>query len=65
MLGHNAPKQCSYNYPSMNVREYVDFSQKLARWGESGVYGFLNHFDSREVSGSFFCSPSPLKLASK
>ncbi|KAH8766654.1 hypothetical protein F5883DRAFT_714797 [Diaporthe sp. PMI_573] len=48
MLGHNAPKQCSYNYPSMNVREYVDFSQKLARWGESGVYGFLNHFDSRE-----------------
>lgn len=49
MLGDNAPKQCTYNYPSMNVREYVDFSQKLTRWGESGVYGFLNHLDSREV----------------
>lgn len=49
MLGDNAPKQCTYNYPSMNVREYVDFSQKLTRWGESGVYGFLNHLDAREV----------------
>lgn len=49
MLGPNAPKQCTYNYPSMNVREYIDFSQKLTRWGESGVYGFLNHLDSREV----------------
>lgn len=37
------------NYPSMNVREYIDFSQKLTRWGESGVYGFLNHLDAREV----------------
>ncbi|KAJ4408928.1 hypothetical protein N0V82_009583 [Gnomoniopsis sp. IMI 355080] len=49
MLGPNAPKQCTYNYPSMNVREYIDFSQKLTRWGESGVYGFLNHLDAREV----------------
>lgn len=49
MLGDNAPKQCTYNYPSMNVREYIDFSQKLTRWGESGVYGFLNHLDAREV----------------
>lgn len=49
MLGESAPKQCTYNYPAMNVREYVDFSQKLTRWGESGVYGFLNHLDAREV----------------
>lgn len=49
MLGPKAPKQCTYNYPSMNVKEYVDFSQKLTRWGESGVYGFLNHLDAREV----------------
>lgn len=49
MLGPNAPKQCTYNYPSMNVREYIDFSQKLTRFGESGAYGFLNHLDSREV----------------
>ncbi|PSR82810.1 hypothetical protein BD289DRAFT_483667 [Coniella lustricola] len=49
MLGPNAPKQCTYNYPTMNPREYIDFNQKLTRWGESGVYGFLNHLDSREV----------------
>ncbi|KAI1419191.1 ferritin-like domain-containing protein [Xylaria sp. FL1777] len=49
MLGPQAPVQCTYNYPSMNLREYVDFSQKLTRWGESGVYGFLNHLDAREV----------------
>merc|ERR1712227_1073136 len=27
--------------------EYIDFSQKLTRFGESGVYGFLNHLNSR------------------
>ncbi|KAI0975645.1 hypothetical protein F4678DRAFT_276448 [Xylaria arbuscula] len=48
ILGPQAPVQCQYNYPSMNLREYIDFSQKLTRWGESGVYGFLNHLDSRE-----------------
>ncbi|KAK5626737.1 hypothetical protein RRF57_002452 [Xylaria bambusicola] len=48
MLGPQAPVQCTYNYPSMNLQEYIDFSQKLTRWGESGVYGFLNHLDSRE-----------------
>lgn len=49
MLGASAPKQCTYNYPSMNVREYIDFNQKLTRFGESGVYGFLNHLNAREV----------------
>ncbi|KAI1827649.1 hypothetical protein F4861DRAFT_529164 [Xylaria intraflava] len=49
MLGPQAPVQCTYNYPSMNVREYIDFCQKLTRWGEAGVYGFLNHLDAREV----------------
>ncbi|KAI0405936.1 hypothetical protein F4802DRAFT_124782 [Xylaria palmicola] len=49
MLGPQAPRQCTYNYPSMNLREYIDFSQKLTRWGEAGVYGFLNHLDAREV----------------
>ncbi|CAJ2503346.1 Uu.00g107400.m01.CDS01 [Anthostomella pinea] len=49
MLGPQAPKQCTYNYPAMNVTEYIDFSQKLTRFGESGVYGFLNHLDSRET----------------
>ncbi|EMR65397.1 putative protein rds1 protein [Eutypa lata UCREL1] len=49
MLGPQAPVQCTYNYPDTNLHEYIDFSQKLTRWGESGVYGFLNHLDSREV----------------
>ncbi|KAH6607994.1 hypothetical protein Trco_004307 [Trichoderma cornu-damae] len=46
MLGAQAPKQCTYNYPVSNVREFLDFNQKLTRWGEAGVYGFLPHLDS-------------------
>ncbi|KAH8745480.1 protein rds1 [Diaporthe sp. PMI_573] len=46
MLGPRAPKQCTYNYPVSNVREYIDFNQKLTRWGEAGVYGFLPHLNS-------------------
>lgn len=46
MLGPQAPKQCTYNYPVTNVREFIDFNQKLTRWGESGVYGFLPHLNS-------------------
>ncbi|KAL3965711.1 hypothetical protein ACCO45_000019 [Purpureocillium lilacinum] len=49
MLGPQAPVQCTYDYPVNSVREYIDFCQKLTRWGEAGVYGFLNHLDSREV----------------
>ncbi|KAK5125628.1 hypothetical protein LTR85_011902 [Meristemomyces frigidus] len=49
MLGPTAPPQCTYNYPFTNVREFVDFNQILTRWGESGVWGFINHLDSREV----------------
>lgn len=46
MLGPQAPKQCTYNYPVSNVREFIDFNQKLTRWGEAGVYGFLPHLNS-------------------
>ena len=49
MLGETAPPQCTYNYPFTTVREFVDFNQILTRWGESGVWGFINHLDSREV----------------
>jgi hypothetical protein len=49
MLGEAAPKQCTYNYPFTTVREFVDFNQKLTRFGESGVWGFINHLDSREA----------------
>jgi hypothetical protein len=50
MLGPSAPPQCTYNYPFTTVREFVDFNQKLTRFGESGVWGFINHLDSREVA---------------
>jgi hypothetical protein len=50
MLGPAAPPQCTYNYPFTNVREFVDFNQKLTRFGESGVLGFIPHLDSREVA---------------
>jgi hypothetical protein len=49
ILGPAAPVQCTYNYPVNNVREFIDFNQKLTRFGESGVYGFLNHLNAREV----------------
>lgn len=49
MLGENSPVQCTYNYPVSNLREYIDFSQKLTRWGEAGVYGFLNHLNNGAV----------------
>lgn len=50
ILGAKAPKQCTYNYPYKTVREFVDFCQKLTRFSESGVYGFLAHMDSRETA---------------
>ncbi|KAI8993864.1 Rds1 protein [Trametes punicea] len=42
-----AAKQCNYTYPFQTVRDFVDFCQKLTRFGESGTYGFLEHLDSR------------------
>jgi hypothetical protein len=50
ILGEAAPVQCTYNYPATNVREFIDFCQKLTRFGESGVYGFLGHLDSRAAA---------------
>ncbi|KAI9820365.1 MAG: hypothetical protein M1827_005988 [Pycnora praestabilis] len=50
ILGAQAPQQCTYNYPFETVREFIDFNQKLTRFGESGVYGFINHLDSREAA---------------
>lgn len=42
-----AAKQCIYQYPFTTVHEFILFCQLLTRWGESGVYGFLPHLDSR------------------
>ncbi|KAG0157571.1 hypothetical protein PDIDSM_4756 [Penicillium digitatum] len=50
ILGARAPQQCNYIYPYTNVKEFVDFCQKLTRWGEAGVNGFLAHLDSREAA---------------
>jgi len=49
MLGQAAPKECIYDYPYTTVREWLDFMQRVTRFGESGVWGFINHLDSREV----------------
>ncbi|KAL0567682.1 hypothetical protein V5O48_014317 [Marasmius crinis-equi] len=50
ILGANAAKPCNYTYPFDDVRGFVDFCQKLTRWGESGVYGFLEHLNSRAAA---------------
>jgi len=50
ILGPGAAVGCTYNYSGAfsNVREYVDFNQRLTRWGESGVWGFLTSLNSRD-----------------
>jgi len=40
-------ERCTYKYDFDTVRDFVNFCQRLTRWGESGVYGFLPHLDSR------------------
>lgn len=44
---NNASLQCNYTYPFNTVREFIDFSLKITRLGESGTFGFLEHLDSR------------------
>ncbi|KAH6913461.1 Rds1 protein [Coprinopsis sp. MPI-PUGE-AT-0042] len=48
-VGHGA-RPCTYQYPISTVREFLQFSQVLTRWGEAGVYGFLEHLDSRPAA---------------
>ncbi|KAK2745903.1 hypothetical protein FQN57_003516 [Myotisia sp. PD_48] len=50
ILGEAAPEPCTYNYPFTNLPEFLDFSQKVATFVESTVYGFLAHLDSREAA---------------
>ncbi|CAL1707211.1 unnamed protein product [Somion occarium] len=47
ILGPNASQPCNYSFPFSNVSEFVDLSRKVTRVGESGVFGFLQHLDSR------------------
>ncbi|KZT32983.1 Rds1 protein [Sistotremastrum suecicum HHB10207 ss-3] len=50
ILGHAAAKQCTYKYSFNTVREFVDTCIQITRFGESGVYGFLEHLNSRPAA---------------
>jgi len=45
--GRAGAQRCQYAYDFNTVRDFVNFCQRLTRWGESGVYGFISHLDSR------------------
>jgi hypothetical protein len=47
ILQGKGAKRCEYTYPFTDVHGFLDFCQKVTRVGESGVYGFLSHLDSR------------------
>ncbi|KAI0074649.1 Rds1 protein [Panus rudis PR-1116 ss-1] len=44
---HRAAKPCNYSFPFNTVQEFFDLSRKVTRVGESGVFGFLQHLNSR------------------
>jgi hypothetical protein len=46
ILGAAEPPQCTYNYPFTTVREFVDFCQKLTRFGEASLKSkiYSSHF---------------------
>ncbi|CCA74391.1 probable Rds1 protein [Serendipita indica DSM 11827] len=50
MIGENAAKPCKYRYNFNTVGEFFDFSQRVTRYGESGVYGFLPLLENRAVA---------------
>ncbi|KAG7086241.1 hypothetical protein E1B28_002212 [Marasmius oreades] len=50
MLGANAAKPCNYSYPFTDVRGFLDFSQKITRYGEAGTVGFMEHLNSRAAA---------------
>lgn len=50
ILQGRGAKQCKYRYNFETVQEFVQFCAILTRFGESGVYGFLSHLDSRPAA---------------
>jgi len=46
----NAAKECNYTYPFSSVKGFLDFSMLITRAGESGVFGFLEHLNSRAAA---------------
>ncbi|GJE92284.1 ferritin-like domain-containing protein [Phanerochaete sordida] len=47
ILSPNVTTACNYTYPFTTVQEFIDFSMRITRLGESGTFGFLEHLDSR------------------
>lgn len=45
-----APGRCTYAYDFETVPAFLDFCQRLTRWGESGVLGFLSHLNARPTA---------------
>lgn len=45
-----APERCTYQYDFETVPQFIDFCQRLTRWGESGVLGFLSHLTARPTA---------------
>lgn len=50
MLGPDAAKPCAYNYNFKTVGEFFNLCQRVTRYGESGVYGFLPLLENRAVA---------------
>jgi len=49
ILGSNAAKSCQYQYNFNSVGEFFDFSQRVTRYGESGIYGFLPLLENKAL----------------
>lgn len=45
-----SPRNCTYSYPFTTVREFIDFSRLVTRYGESGTIGFLGHLDAQDAA---------------
>lgn len=50
LLGAAAPYECTYQYDFHDLGEAFLFSERVTRFGESGVYGFLPSLDNRATA---------------
>jgi len=43
-----ATARCQYNFPNFtDILDFIDLNQRITRFGESGVIGFLSHLNSQ------------------
>jgi len=43
-----ATARCEYNFPNFtSILDFIDLNQRITRFGESGVIGFLSHLNSQ------------------